>query len=105
MAGVARYAKATAKPGQGEALARKLLEVAAALRDVPGCELYVINRSPTDAEVVWVTEVWSSQAELDASLTIERVKTSIQEALPLLAGRPELTETLPLGGVGLPERS
>lgn len=49
---VARYAKATAKPGQGETLARKLLEVASALREAPGCLLYVINRQAGEPDVL-----------------------------------------------------
>jgi quinol monooxygenase YgiN/mannose-6-phosphate isomerase-like protein (cupin superfamily) len=103
MAGVARYAKATAKPGQGEALARKLLEVAAALRDVPGCELYVINRSVSDPDVVWVTEQWQSQEQLDESLQSEGEQAQIPEVRELVQeGGFERIDLEPLGGVGYP---
>lgn len=103
MAGVARYAKATAKPGQGEALARKLLEVAAALRDVPGCELYVVNRSVSDPDVVWVTEQWHSQEQLDEALQTEGARARIPEVLALVQdGGFERIDLEPLGGVGYP---
>jgi quinol monooxygenase YgiN len=78
-----------------------MLRVAQLLADVPGCELYVINTSAADTDTVWVTEVWSSQAELDASLTLASVKASVEQVLPLLAGPPERIDVLPVGGTGL----
>jgi quinol monooxygenase YgiN/mannose-6-phosphate isomerase-like protein (cupin superfamily) len=103
MARVARYAKASAKPGQGEALAGKLLEVAAALREVPGCELYVINRSVEEPDVVWVTELWQSQERLDAALETDEARAGIPEVLALVReGGFERIDLQPLGGVGYP---
>jgi quinol monooxygenase YgiN len=49
---------------------------------------------------VWVTEVWSSQVELDASLTLDSVKASVEQVL-LLAGPPERIDIQPVGGKGL----
>jgi quinol monooxygenase YgiN/mannose-6-phosphate isomerase-like protein (cupin superfamily) len=99
MSKVGRYVKATAKPGHADALAERLLKVAEALRAVPGCELYIINRSPEDEDVVWVTEVWTSQEELDAALQATD-KAQIQEVLELTAGEFERIDVTPLGGVG-----
>ena len=39
MRAVGRYAKAVAKPGKGDELAHKLLDVAGAIREAPGCQL------------------------------------------------------------------
>jgi quinol monooxygenase YgiN/mannose-6-phosphate isomerase-like protein (cupin superfamily) len=104
MSRVGRYARCTAKPDQGEALAEKLLGVAEALRAVPGCELYVINRAADDPDTIWVTEVWRSQEELDASLETEEAKASIPEVLALVEdGSFERVDVVPLGGVGLPD--
>jgi quinol monooxygenase YgiN len=101
MSRVGRYAKATAKPGQGEALAGKLLEVAHSLREVPGCELYVINRAADDPDVVWVTEIWSSQEALDDSLATEEARARIPEVLALVAENGfERIDLEPLGGAG-----
>jgi quinol monooxygenase YgiN/mannose-6-phosphate isomerase-like protein (cupin superfamily) len=105
MSRVGRYAKFTAKPGQGDALAERMLNVAEGLRAVPGCELYVINRAADDPETIWVTEVWRSQEELDASLETEEAKASIPEVLALVQeGSFERIDATPLGGVGLPEQ-
>jgi quinol monooxygenase YgiN len=98
---VGRYVRLKAREGQRDALVEHMLCVAQLLADVPGCELYVINTSAADTDTVWVTEVWSSQAELDASLTLADVKASVEQVLPLLAGPPERIDVLPVGGTGL----
>jgi quinol monooxygenase YgiN/mannose-6-phosphate isomerase-like protein (cupin superfamily) len=101
MKAVARYAKATAKPGQGDALASIMLDVARALRDTPGCELYVINRSVDEPDVVWVTELWRSQEQLDAALASDGARARIPEVLALVAeGGFERIDLEPIGGQG-----
>jgi quinol monooxygenase YgiN/mannose-6-phosphate isomerase-like protein (cupin superfamily) len=101
---VGRYAKATAKPGQGQGLAERLLAVADGLRSVPGCELYVINRAADEPDTVWVTEIWTSREALDASLETDATKAQIPEVLALVAGGGfERIDVVPLGGVGLEE--
>jgi quinol monooxygenase YgiN/mannose-6-phosphate isomerase-like protein (cupin superfamily) len=103
VSGVGRYVKFTAQPGSGEEVAELLLGAAESLRDVAGCELYLINRAATEPDVVWVTELWLSQEALDASL--ERLQTDegkarIGQVMSLLVKPPELTELDPVGGVG-----
>lgn len=103
MSGVGRYVKFTAQAGRGDEVAQLLLRAADSLRDAAGCELYVINRSPSEPDVVWVTELWLSQEALDASLEqlrTEEGRAQVAEVGALLAGPPELTDLEPLGGVG-----
>lgn len=103
MSAVGRYAKALAKPGKGEELAQKLLEVARALREAPGCQLYVINRSLADPDVIWVTELWQSQEQLDAALESPEARERIPATLELVRdGGFERVELEPLGGAGYP---
>jgi quinol monooxygenase YgiN/mannose-6-phosphate isomerase-like protein (cupin superfamily) len=95
--------KFTAQPGRGDEVAELLLEAANALRDVAGCELYVVNRSVAEPDVVWVTELWLNQEALDASL--EQLRTDAGQArlnrvTDLLTGPPERIDIEPLGGVG-----
>jgi quinol monooxygenase YgiN/quercetin dioxygenase-like cupin family protein len=101
MSAVGRYSKLMAREGQGDALAERLLGVAALLEDVAGCELYVVNRVPGEPDVVWVTEAWRDQEALDASLEVDAVKAQLPEVLALLAQPVELIEVEPLGGTGL----
>jgi quinol monooxygenase YgiN/mannose-6-phosphate isomerase-like protein (cupin superfamily) len=100
MSKVARYAKATAQPGQGDELAEKMLSAAEQCRAVAGCELYVVNRAAGDPDTIWITEVWSDQQALDDSLAGEETQALIAEVRPLIAGM-DLIELDPLGGVGL----
>jgi quinol monooxygenase YgiN len=95
------YGKIIAHPGQRDALIAGLLEAAAMMQHMPGCELYIVNVSATEPEAVWVTEVWSSSADHQASLTREEVRALIQKNRPLIAGG-ERIEILPIGGKGLP---
>ena len=104
MSRVGRYVKFTAKPGQGDALAERMLGIAEGLLAIAGCELYVINRSTEDPDTIWVTEAWRSQEELDASLETEEAKAAIPEVMALVQEDGfERIEVAPLGGVGLPE--
>ncbi|MDQ2904953.1 MAG: putative quinol monooxygenase [Ktedonobacteraceae bacterium] len=95
------YVKFTARPGQRDALVEHLLRASALVEAAAGCQLYIINTSATEPESVWVTEVWRSQQEHDASLTIEGAQTAIKQVLPLLAGSPEKIDVQPVGGKGL----
>lgn len=98
MTKIARYAKATAKAGQADALAERLLQIAETLRSVPGCELYLVNRAPGDPDAVWVTELWTDQAALEASLE-SADKDQMRAILDMTTGWERIDLT-PLGGVG-----
>jgi quinol monooxygenase YgiN len=95
------YGKITVQQGQRDALVEILLEAAALLQDDPRCELSVVNVSATEPNTVWVSEVWSSQAAHEASLTRDDVRELINRGMPLIAGG-ERIEIVPVGGKGLP---
>ena len=99
MSRVARYGKATAKPGQGGELAEVLLGAAAELEGDPGCELYLVNRQADQPDVVWVTELWRSQADLDVSLERIRGSESVGRAMALVDDW-QMIELDLLGGKG-----
>src|SRR5436309_3261905 len=61
------HAKIRSQAGQRDALVAVLL-AEAALQQVPGCQLYFVSVSASEPDTIWVTEVWSSQAEQQASL-------------------------------------
>jgi quinol monooxygenase YgiN len=72
---------------------------AADLGDDPGCGLYLVSRQADEPEIIWVTELWRSQDDLDASL--ERIKGSDQVASALaLVESWEMIELEPVGGKG-----
>jgi quinol monooxygenase YgiN len=98
---IGRYVRMVAQPGRGGALAGVLLDVAVSLRDAPGCELYVVNRSADEPDTVWVTEVWSDADASDRALSGDLGQAGIGKVLELLAGPPELVDLRPIGGTGL----
>lgn len=90
--------KMKAVPGQRDALISILLE---GVSDMPGCLSYVVAQDPADADAIWVTEVWDSQASHKASLSLPSVKDAISRGKPLIASFDEYIETIPMGGHGI----
>ena len=90
--------KMLATPGNRDALAEILLQ---GIAGMPGCLSYIVAQDPTNPDALWVTEVWNSQAEHQASLALPSVRAAITQARPILAGFGERFETTPLGGQGL----
>jgi quinol monooxygenase YgiN len=99
MSRVARYGKAVARPGCGDRLAQRLLAAADGLGGDEGCELYLVSRQRDAPDTVWVTELWRSQAALDA--TLERIRGSDDVAAVMtLVQAFETIELELLGGKG-----
>jgi len=90
--------KMLATPGNRDALAEILLQ---GIAGMPGCLSYIVAQDPTNPDALWVTEVWASQAEHQASLSLPSVRAAITQARPIIAGFGERFETTPLGGQGL----
>jgi quinol monooxygenase YgiN len=90
--------KMTAVPDQRDALVSILL---AGVAGMPGCLSYVVATDPADADAIWVTEVWDSEASHKASLALPIVRQAIAKGRPLIAGFGPSTVTAPVGGHGL----
>jgi quinol monooxygenase YgiN len=96
---IARYGKATAQAGRGQELAELLLAAATELEADPGCQLYLINRQADAPDVIWVTELWRGQADLDASLERIRGSEGVAAAMALVEDW-QMVELDLLGGKG-----
>ena len=92
--------KLIAKPGQRAALIALLLESTRG-EPIPGCRLYLISEVAAEPDAIAITEVWDDKASHDASLELERVRSLITKARPLIAGMRESVELRPVGGQGL----
>jgi quinol monooxygenase YgiN len=90
--------KIKTKPGQRDALASILLR---GTRAMPGCMSYIVATDPTDADALWITEVWNSPASHKASLDLPMVKEALSAGRPLIVGFGERFTTTPIGGFGL----
>jgi quinol monooxygenase YgiN len=90
--------KMKANPGQRDALVAAILEGS---RAMPGCLSYIVARDVDDADAIWITEVWDSEASHDASLQLPAVQASIAKAKDLIASMETGVVTTPVGGIGL----
>lgn len=84
--------------GQRDALLAILL---GSTQQMPGCKSYVVALDPTDADALWITEVWDEQKSHQASLSLPEVRAAIERAKPLIASFGEYFVTEPVGGHGL----
>jgi len=87
-----------AAPGKRDELIAIMLEGVSAM---PGCLSYVVARDPANADWLWITEVWDSEASHKVSLTLPAVQQAIARAKPIIAGFGDYTVTEPVGGYGL----
>ncbi len=88
----------TATPGQRDALVTILLDGTDAM---PGCLSYIVATDPADADAIWVTEVWDSQASHRASMQIPAVQAAMRAGKPLIGSFDKHIITAPVGGHGL----
>jgi len=90
-----------AAPGKHDELVAKFLESADIQRDNPDCELMLVSTAPDSADVVYLTEVWSS----DDAWKQARHRAPIQAwaaSMPaLVSGPPESIPLHVMGGKGL----
>lgn len=92
--------KFTARPGKRDELVEILKQAADLLEENEECIHYVVNVTG-EPDVIWVTEVWSSKEAHDASLEPEKIRTLIQQAMPLIASVSDQTELQVEGGKGV----
>jgi quinol monooxygenase YgiN len=90
--------KMNAAPGQRDALIAILLEGTAGM---PGCLSYIVAKDSSDADAIWITEVWDNETSHKNSLSLPSVQAAIGKAKPIIVGFGERFLTTPVGGVGL----
>ncbi len=85
-----------AAPGKRDELVGYLKE---AIGDMPGCLSYVVALDASNADAIWITEVWDSRESHAASLKLPAVRAAIARARPIIAGFPQHFETVPVAGI------
>ncbi len=83
-----------AAPGKRTELIGYLLEGSG---EMPGNLAYVVAEDAADPDTIWITEVWRSKADHEASLGLPQVTQAIAKARPILAGFGARAETRPIG--------
>ncbi|HTA01632.1 MAG TPA: putative quinol monooxygenase [Streptosporangiaceae bacterium] len=88
------------RQGHRDEVIEILLGGAEGLREA-GCQLYAVGTDEADAAVIWVSEIWGSREEHDASLQLPETKAAIGRAMPLLTGEFTRQEVNVVGGLGV----
>jgi quinol monooxygenase YgiN len=63
---------------------------------VPGCLSFIVAEDTADENVLWITEVWASQAAHEASLQAPPIKKNLVNADTLIAGFEKIATTQPV---------
>ena len=89
-------AKMTLLPGKSDEVIALLAESSA---NMPGCFSYVIAKDAASEDVLWITEVWESQAAHDASLSLRAVQAILPRIKPLIRQLEKVAVTEPVAGM------
>lgn len=102
---VIRHMLSHAVAGRGDELRERMLAVAEGMRNLPGCEQYVVARVAGDPDAVAVSERWTDEEAIATSLRAARESGEIDAVRAIMdPDRPPTAVDLePLGGVGLLE--
>ncbi|MEX2627194.1 MAG: putative quinol monooxygenase [Ilumatobacteraceae bacterium] len=94
-------AKVTCQPGKRDEAITALGPMLDHVEGEEGTLRYVLLKDASDTDVLWVYEVYRDQAAFDAHSSSEAMKSLGRALGTVLAGRPELIITHPVGGKGL----
>jgi quinol monooxygenase YgiN len=101
MSRFAQHTRLVASRGNADKLAGKFLESIDIQRGNPDCELMMVSRSSVEDDVVYLTEVWSSEATWEAARRSPAITEWAQDMPLLVAEPPESVRLEPVGGKGL----
>jgi quinol monooxygenase YgiN len=88
------------QPGRRDEVIHILLGGADGLKAV-GCQVYAVGVSDTDTDIIWVTEIWDSAEQHEASLQLPATRAAIASAMPMLTGEFSRQELTVVGGLGV----
>lgn len=81
--------KLVAKEGLRDQLTEIMLKASKLmLSKAKGCKIYAVGHSEDYVNSVFITEIWATKEDHEASLSVEGVRELISEAMPLLAEMP-----------------
>jgi quinol monooxygenase YgiN len=101
MSKIAVIAKITALEGKRPEVVAGLGPMLDNVESEEGTLLYQMLEDQVDENTIWMYELYTDQAAFDAHSSSEAMKALGHSLGGLLAGRPELFFTKPVGGKGL----
>lgn len=101
MSQISVIAKIPAAPGKRDELAAALQTALDTAAGEAGTRYYLLHTDDNDADMLWMYEMYESQADLESHMGSEAFKALGPAIGAFLGGRPELIFTKPIGGKGL----
>ena len=98
MSKIVVIAKIPCQPGKRDEAAAGLQPMLDHVESEEGTLEYLLLEDSTDENVLWMYEVYADQASFDAHAGSEAMKSLGHALGGVLAGRPELIFTTPVGG-------
>jgi quinol monooxygenase YgiN len=90
------HATMTAQPGKGDELVAFLLDAPSLPNE--DCVVFLVSRSASNADIVYVTEGWTSQEAHAGFFATEQAKELVGKLQPLLVGDSLYVDAVPVGG-------
>jgi quinol monooxygenase YgiN len=101
MSKVVAIVKMPAAPGKGKELAAAMDFALENVKGESGTRYYIIHAEAGNDDVLWMYEMYDSQADMDAHMSSEWFKQLGPKVGGLFGGAPEFHVMTPLGGKGL----
>ena len=101
---MSRFAQQTrliSAKGSADELVAKFIEAARLQAENASCELMLAARSASEDDVVYVTEVWSSESAWEEARHSEVITTWAKDMPKLVAEPPASTRLTQIGGKGI----
>jgi quinol monooxygenase YgiN len=101
----AQHTQLIAASGKREELIAKFLESVEMQRENADCEIMIISTAPDSANIVYLTEVWSSKDAWESARCSEPIQAWAATMPALVGAPPETTPLDVVGGNGLRQTS
>lgn len=101
MSRFAQQTKLISTEGSADKLLAKFLEAAELQAENPSCELMLVARSEANENVVYLTEIWSSEATWDEARQSDAITAWAKDMPALVAEPPVSTRFTQIGGKGI----
>jgi quinol monooxygenase YgiN len=98
----AQHTRLVAVAGRQEQLIAKFVDAAATQAGDPACELTLISSTPDHSEVVYLTEVWTSEDAWRRARDSNEIQAWAEGMSALVASPPKSTRLDVRGGKALP---
>ena len=101
MSKVVALVKMPAAPGKGKELAEAMNFALENVKNEAGTRFYIIHVDSANEDVLWMYEMYDSQADMDAHMKSDWFKELGPKVGGLFGGAPDFHMMTPLGGKGL----